>query len=33
IERQWEVSERKVRPKSAAIGHSGFISFARKIKV
>ncbi|MBI2574919.1 tRNA (adenine-N1)-methyltransferase [Candidatus Woesearchaeota archaeon] len=32
IERQWEVSERKVRPKSAAIGHSGFLSFARKIK-
>ncbi len=33
IERQWEVSERKVRPKSAAIGHSGFLSFARKIKI
>lgn len=32
IERHWEVSDRKVRPKSAAIGHSGFISFARKIR-
>ncbi len=31
IERDWEVSERKVRPKSVSIGHSGFISFARKV--
>ncbi len=31
IERDWEVNERKVRPKSAAIGHSGFLSFARKV--
>lgn len=31
IEREWEVSERKVRPRSAAIGHSGFLTFARKI--
>lgn len=31
-EREWEVEERKVRPKSAAIGHSGFLSFARKVK-
>ena len=31
IEREWEVEERKVRPKSSAIGHSGFISFARKV--
>ena len=30
-EREWEVEERKVRPKSAAIGHSGFMSFARKV--
>lgn len=30
-EREWEVEERKVRPKSAAIGHSGFLSFARKV--
>lgn len=32
IEREWEVEERKVRPKSQGIGHSGFISFARKVK-
>ena len=31
IEREWEISKRKVRPKSQAIGHSGFLSFARKI--
>ena len=31
IEREWEIDERKVRPKSQQIGHSGFISFARKI--
>ena len=31
IEREWEVEERKVRPRSQAIGHSGFLSFARKI--
>ncbi len=30
-ERDWEVSERKVRPKSQAIGHSGFLSFVRKL--
>ena len=30
-EREWEVEERKVRPKSAGIGHSGFLSFARKV--
>ncbi len=32
IERNWEVNKRKVRPKSQAIGHSGFLSFARRIK-
>lgn len=32
IEREWDVDERKVRPKTQTIGHSGFISFARKIK-
>lgn len=32
IEREWEVEERRVRPKSKGIGHSGFISFARKLK-
>jgi len=31
IEREWEVDGRKVRPKSQAIGHSGFISFVRRI--
>lgn len=31
IEREWEVFERKVRPKSQGIGHSGFISFVRRI--
>ena len=30
-EREWEVEERKVRPKSTSIGHSGFLSFARKV--
>ena len=32
IERIWEINKRKVRPKSQAIGHSGFLSFVRKIK-
>jgi tRNA (adenine57-N1/adenine58-N1)-methyltransferase len=31
IEREWEVEERRVRPKSKSI-HSGFLSFARKVK-
>jgi len=31
IERNWEIDGRKVRPKSQPIGHSGFISFARRI--
>ncbi|MBS3113182.1 methyltransferase domain-containing protein [Candidatus Woesearchaeota archaeon] len=31
IEREWEVSGRKVRPKSKMMGHSGFLSFVRKI--
>ena len=31
-EREWEVEERKVRPKSSGLGHSGFLSFARKVK-
>ena len=30
IEREWELDGRKIRPKSQAIGHSGFISFCRK---
>ena len=32
VEREWEVEERRVRPKSKGIGHSGFLSFARKVK-
>lgn len=31
IEREWEVSGRKVRPKSKMMGHSGFLTFIRKI--
>ncbi|HIH43498.1 TPA: methyltransferase domain-containing protein [Candidatus Woesearchaeota archaeon] len=31
IMRDWEIDERKVRPMSASIGHSGFISFVRKV--
>lgn len=30
-EREWEVEERKIRPKSKGLGHSGFLSFARKV--
>ena len=30
IQREWEVEERRVRPKSKGIGHSGFLSFIRK---
>jgi len=32
IERLWEIEGRRVRPKSTGIGHSGFLTFARKIK-
>lgn len=32
IEREWEVEDRRVRPKSKGIAHSGFLSFVRKIK-
>ena len=31
IEREWEVEDRKVRPKSSGLGHSGFLSFGRKV--
>jgi len=31
IEREWEVDERKVRPRSQQIGHSGFLSVVRKV--
>ena len=30
-EREWEANERKVRPKSQAIGHSGFMVIVRKV--
>lgn len=32
IEREWEVDGRKIRPKSLHMGHSGFLSFARKME-
>lgn len=32
IERDWETEGRKTRPLSQQIGHSGFLTFARKIK-
>lgn len=32
IEREWEVEERRVRPKSKGLGHSGFLSFVRRVK-
>ncbi len=32
IEREWEVAGRKVRPKSTSIGHSGILSFCRKLQ-
>lgn len=31
IEREWEVEQRKVRPKSRMLGHSGFLSFFRRV--
>ena len=31
MEREWDFSGRKVRPKSQAIGHSGFLSFVRRV--
>ncbi len=30
-EKEWEVQGRKVRPKSTPIGHSGFLTFVRRI--
>lgn len=32
IQREWEFSERVIRPKSQPIGHSGFLTFLRKIR-
>jgi tRNA (adenine57-N1/adenine58-N1)-methyltransferase catalytic subunit len=31
IERDWEVEGRKIRPRSQAIGHSGFLTFCRRV--
>jgi len=31
MERSWEIEERKVRPRSQQIGHSGFLTFCRRI--
>ncbi|MBN2422034.1 methyltransferase domain-containing protein [Candidatus Woesearchaeota archaeon] len=31
-EKEWEIKQRKVRPKTRQLGHTGFISFTRKIK-
>ena len=31
MERKWDVDGRKVRPKSHGLGHTGFLSFCRKI--
>lgn len=31
IEREWDVDDRKVRPKSVRIGHSGFLSVCRRV--
>jgi tRNA (adenine57-N1/adenine58-N1)-methyltransferase catalytic subunit len=31
LERDWEFEERKIRPKSQQIGHSGFLSFCRRV--
>ncbi|MFH0876470.1 MAG: tRNA (adenine-N1)-methyltransferase [archaeon] len=30
-EREWEISQRKVRPKTRQLGHTGFLTFTRKI--
>lgn len=32
LEREWEIDKRRVRPRTQGIGHSGFLSFARKIQ-
>ena len=31
IEREWEIEQRKVRPKTRMIDHSGFLTFVRKM--
>ncbi|MBN1503018.1 methyltransferase domain-containing protein [Candidatus Woesearchaeota archaeon] len=32
IEREWEIKQRKVRPLSRGIGHSGFVSVVRRVR-
>ncbi len=32
IEREWEFDQRIIRPKSQPIGHSGFLTFVRKVR-
>ncbi len=32
IEREWEIEDRRVRPKTAGVLHTGFLSFARRIR-
>lgn len=32
LEREWEVQDRKVRPKTQGIGHSGFLCYLRRVK-
>ncbi len=32
IEREWELNERVIRPLSQQIGHSGFLTFVRKVR-
>jgi tRNA (adenine57-N1/adenine58-N1)-methyltransferase len=31
IQREWEIEDRKVRPKTRSIGHTGFLSFIRRV--
>ena len=32
LEREWEINSRKVRPLTQGIGHSGFLTFCRRLK-
>ncbi len=32
IEREWEIEERRVRPKTSGVMHTGFLSFIRRIR-
>ncbi len=31
IEREWQIEERRVRPKTRQLGHTGFLSFSRRV--